>query len=531
MARLYSRPVSVQALNEYPLIQEQLWAEATVNGGMVSSIDPADIPDGALSYAKNARVRFDKTSRRFGYSAFTPADSDTAAAIKLATFKRNNGTIYLVKLRPAGPRYTDFSAWFAPTGVALAGAATDRFNAIVTQDMFIFANNGVDNIQQLTIGSPGTFGPLGNAPKAKYLTGFYNRVIAANYTAGGTPVTVGWSGDSNPTVWDSATDPSAGSSPLLESPGDEADYITGVFGFTNVMVVLRERSIWIGTKQPIGTAPFYFYSAIAGVGCNCPYSVAVLPNGLVWLDLATGSVWSYQLGGQPERIGLPIEKTLVAGVSDPTQVFGSYSGVNNEYTCGVIQAGTNVRRLWTHNFRSKAWAFEEEPDIYDVTDTPMSLVAGLAVQDLVGKVSDLVPTVANLVASKPVSTSRLMGKADGTIISEDPTADADSTGPFTTELWSKDFTFPDIDTYVSQIMIEYIAHKGGQIEIDYSRDGGLTWKVGKTITIATLEVPQLLRLKKHVKARRIRWRVLASNGLWDVLSYEVRVFPGGESRK
>src|SRR6266702_5725619 len=104
MARLYSRPVSVQALNQFPLLQEQLWAEAKVNGGMVTSIDPADIPEAALTLAKNTRVRYDKTSRRFGFSPFGPVDGgDANAALKLALWKQNNGVTFLVKLRPQGP--------------------------------------------------------------------------------------------------------------------------------------------------------------------------------------------------------------------------------------------------------------------------------------------------------------------------------------------------------------------------------------------------------------------------------------------
>src|SRR5437773_11606450 len=155
MARMAAKPVYSGKID--PLLGEQLYAAATVNGGMVTSFDPADIPDEALSFARNVRCRFDKTSRRFGYSAFSPADSDTAVVVGLATFKLDNGNVYLVKLRAAGPRFTDFTAWFAPTGTALTGASSVRFSTVVTQDVFIFANNGVDFIQQLTICSPGTF--------------------------------------------------------------------------------------------------------------------------------------------------------------------------------------------------------------------------------------------------------------------------------------------------------------------------------------------------------------------------------------
>jgi hypothetical protein len=532
MARVYSRPVDLQALQQFPLLQEQLWAEAKVSGGMVTTIDPADIPDAAVTLALNGKVDYDKIGRRNAYTYIPVLDSDGAPGLKLATWKQNTGAIYLVRLRPAGPRYTDNVSWFAPTGTALLGAATDRFDYTIAQDLFIFTNNGVDFIQRLR-SDTNSFAQLGNAPKARFVTAFYNRIIAANYTdpAVGTPVTIGWSGDLNPTVWDPLTDPTAGVSPLIESPSDITDYITRVIGFTNLLVVLREHSIWLGTKQPIGTNPFYFFGAVAGIGCNCPYSVAVMPNGLVWVDLLTGSVWAYQVGGQPERIGLPIEKMLIAGISDPTQVFGSFNFTANKYTCGVVQAGTNVRRLWTYNFTSKAWAFEELPDIYDVYDAFDQIVSKLTVAQLVGTVAQLQGTVANLSPTKVTNVTRLISKADGTISQEDPTSDVDSFGPYTTEIRSKDFVFPDIDTYLSQIKVEYIAHKTGQITIGYSRDTGQTWTNVKTVTINAIEKPQLVRFKKNVKTRRVMWRLIASNGLWEVLSYEVRVFPGAESRK
>src|SRR2546430_2835128 len=444
MARLYARPVSVQALNQFPLLQEQLWAEAKVNGGMVTSIDPADIPEAALALAKNTRIRYDKTSRRFGYRPFSFGDTDTNAALKLALWKQNNGSVFLVKLRPQGPRYYDFSNWIAPTGTALLGAATDRFDFTIAQNLFIFTNNGVDFIQQLVTGAPGTFSRLGNAPKARFVTGFYNRVIAANYTdpAAGTPVTIGWSGDLNPTVWDTASDLSAGSSPLVDSPSDTSDYITHVVGFTNMMVIMRERSIWLATKQPIGSSPFYFFGAVAGIGCNCPHSIAVMPNGLVWVDLITGTVWAYTIGGQPDRIGLPIEKLLVEGITDQNQVFGTYNPTSKEYIVGVVQASTNVRRVWRYNFISKAWSYDELSDISEVYACNDILVSGLTVQQLVGTVAQLQGTVAGLSATKTVASNELIGKLDGSIYLEDITSDSDSFGTYLTECQSKDVVFP-----------------------------------------------------------------------------------------
>lgn len=552
MAQGYGRPVTPRASQE---LTKQLWAESQVNKGLITTIDPADIDDGALTDAKNVRIRFDKTSRRPGSTTFTPTDSDSLTAMKFATFKQNDGKIYLIKLSPTGPRFTDLSTWYGPTGGSLAGTVNDRFNTAISQDKFIFANNGVDYVQQLTITPlPGTYSRLGNAPKAKFVTGFYNRIVVAYYTdpVSGTPVSLGWSGDLNPTEFDPLVDISAGTSPIVESPGDETDFISGVFGFTNVMIVMRERSIWVATKQPIASNPFFFSSAVAGIGSNCPYSIVVMPNGLIWVDTITGTVWAYELGGTPERIGLPIEKDLIKGISDPNIMFGSFSQLNYEYTAVVPIVGTNTVRLWTYNFRSKSWVYDEINDVTDISDS-IALPSVTMMDDLGGSFDSLQGSIDSLSSVIAVSSTRLTSKDIGPSIDEltgtmdalagtmdslsstvtlreDPSKDQDDAINYESIIASKDFIFPSLEIYTAEVKIEYVAQKAGQMILEYSKDSGSTWTTKKTITTSELNVPRYVRFVGQYKARRMRWRLRSISGLYDVLEYEVHVFAGPESR-
>jgi hypothetical protein len=439
--------------------------------------------------------------------------------------------------------------------VELNGTSADRFSTAIAQNLFVFANNGVNFIQQLDVSAPpGTFGRLGNAPRAKYLTGFYNRIIAANYTDPlvGTPATLGWSGDTNPTQWDPLVDPSAGISPLLESPGDYADFISGVFGFTNVLIVMRERSIWMATKQPIGTDPFFFSATVSGIGSNCPDSIVIIPNGLIWVDTITGSVWAYELGNAPERIGLPIEKDLVKNITDPNLIFGSYSPANVEYTACIPIVGSRLVKCWTFNFRSKSWSYDEIEGVTDIDDS-LALPRVISIDALLGTIDALTSSIDSLGSAAVISSTRLICIDDGPTIDElvgtinglvgsidnlstielnkeDTNTDTDNGVPYETIIASKDFNFPSLEYYVAEVKLEYIAYKSGTLILEYSKDGGITWTTKKSIITTELGVPRYHRFVGQYKARRMRWRLRSLSGLYDVLEYEVHVFIGPESR-
>jgi hypothetical protein len=453
--------------------------------------------------------------------------------------------------------YTDLSAWTAVTATNLVGTNTDRFDVAVGYDVSVqdyriyLANNGKNKIQQIRLTGGGS--PVVEdvditstskvAPKAKFITVFQRRLIGAmDPTTTQGPISVFWSGDGNFKDFDANVDVSAGVVPLIESPGDRSDFLTGVKAFTNVMVLPREKSIWLATPTPDGSNPFYFYGAVPGIGCNCPYSIAVVPHGLCFVDTTTGSIWAYSYSynygyvagsNAPERFGLPIEKDLIANISDPSQVFGSYSPANNEYSVVVPIVGTPVSRVWTFNFKNKTWAYMEKLNVTELADSGV-ISAITSIGGLIGTIAQLQGNINQLSTLKVVSSTQLVGLNDGSIQKDDPSTDTDADGDYTMEIQSKDFVFPDIDIYVSELRIEYIAHIAGAMSLQYHKWGDprsdSTWVTAKTITPTRLEEPQLLRYKRNMKARRLRWRIKATKGVFDILSYEVHVFPGPESR-
>lgn len=518
------------------------FVSAQLNRGMITTIDPLDIPPQALQAARNARLKNDKIERRAGTVKMTPARPNVFSVLETAYHKKKDGTEVLFRFTSTTIHYRGVT-WIAvtPTTGTLNGGINDRYQCVTAFDRLFFANNGVDQIQEINT-TAFTFSHLGNAPKFRYITSIYNRLVGANLSgATPNPVLLGWSGDANLGEWDPLVDETAGSTPLVDSPSDLADFITGVFGLTNVLLVLRERSLWLATKQPIPTNPFYFYAAQPGLGCDCPSSAVSTPSGVVWMDRRSGSVWAYTPGGAPERIGFPIENELIKSVNTPDQVFASYSPINAKYSLAVQQVGQAYVKVWEYSFKSPGWTYGEYENItsIDDVDLPGATVmiddlGDVPIDQLTGMIDDLSPVVASI----PVRT---FGRNDGEIATEDESVFTDpvfagslnTTGAYTTEFVSKTFELPTDDGYFAEIRIDFVSAVPTTLLLYYSKDGGVSWNsVGKQKVMAATKIgkPDTIKLVKNIKAKRFAWKLVSTAGQFSVINYEVHVFKGGDSR-
>jgi hypothetical protein len=426
---------------------------------------------------------------------------------------------------------------------ALAGSATDYFQGAVVLDTFVFANNGVNVLQQFDEVA-GTYKPLGNAPEYRYVTGFFNRVVGANLV-GSDPnaAQIGWSGENNLEEWDPLVDETAGNTPLVESPNDLGDNISGIFGFTNVLAILREQSIWLASKQPIPTFPFNPYCAFPGVGCNAPYSAEITSNGLTWADRRTATVWHYTPGSAPVPIGRPVERTLMDSADDENLMFASYDPIQNEYTLFIPQAAGGDRIIaWTYNFRSQSWSQDVYWGVSHVSDADFA-GAVLTIDQLQGRIDDLAGTINELGAVQDVVPQRAFGRKDGEILLEE---DDETTDPaylaanenFETLLLSKSYTFPTDDMYVAELRIEIIPIKASDttglcsVTLSYSKDGGATIATPtktKAFVAPFADKPKIFTWTKQIKCRRFAWQLTADDGQFAIIGYEVHVYKSGES--
>lgn len=516
------------------------FVEARINQGMITNIDAADIPTAAMQRVLNARVRFDKTLRRSGHVLFrsqlTDASTvvtkpDSSRVLKVATLKDNQGNAYTFRFSPAAVHVLDTGVWTDVPAVATAisGGAHDRFRTVVINNQFVFSNNGVDYVQVLDPVTP-DYDRLGNAPKYRYVTGFANRVIGANRTDGGSyAVELGWSANGLITEWDGATDVSAGATPLTESPSDFADHITGVFGLTNALVIPRERSIWLATRNPVATQPFNFYNAVPGIGCNAPYSAAPFERGLCWFDPRTGTVWVYEIGSTPESIGRPVDNELVKNIDDPAHVFGSYNPVENEYIVFVPVVGTNIVKAWTFNFRTKSWSYDEIADICCADDPDVS--AGyVAIDDLVGTIDQQTVTIDELSPTNAVQPCRILGRTDGEILQESLAVSDDAGVDYVTEIESKIFQQDEEDIVVAEVRVELIADEECELSL-YINKNDTTYQLLRTSTIDVLGRTVLFKFKKQFRARQFSFKLTGTGGKFSLVKYEVHAFMSGESKR
>jgi len=525
-----------------PSIEMEKWVEARINQGMITSIDPSDIPLGALRLAKNARVIFDKTGRRPGTVLFGPSAPDSNAVLKVASLKLPDGSGHTVRFTKSSLYDLQSGAWDQITGT-LNGTDQDRFNVANIFDILVFSNNGANPIQVVDFATK-TFGDLGDAKAYRYITPFFNRVVGFAHRDVN-EVEVGWSGEygsSSSTYkgideWDPLVNETSGSGPLVDSPADLNDFITGGFALTNVMAILREKSLWVAVKQPIHTNPFNFYASVPGIGCDSPNSAKLTSHGLCWLDRRTRTVYLWNPGSQPEAIGTPIERTLINNISTPELVFGSFDPIENAYSVCIPTVGSEIVQVWTFYFEEKAWTYNEYPGISSFDDTEL-LTARTRIDDLVGTIDQLIGTIDDLSPIDQAISTRVIGRTDGTLVVPDDIADVDAPHgafgsdpiPYNTELVSGSFDVPENDIYIARVVIEYEMRVLGSMEFYYSKNGGVDFTFGKSFSPTRLHVPQILTFTKVIKCRKFAWKLTASSGHFDILKYEVWVYPSGQSQ-
>ncbi|MHC4315909.1 MAG: hypothetical protein ACYSW3_25990, partial [Planctomycetota bacterium] len=334
-------------------------------------------------------------------------------------------------------------------------------------------------------------------------------------------------------------DISAGQKRLDTSPRTVVDPISGVFGFSSVMVIPRESSIWVAQQNPVASDPFKTFRAVPGVGTNLPRSIAIGRELLMFLDSRMEDLVVYTPGSNVETIGLPIRKTIIKDLVDKDMMFSTYLSREQEYYIGVPESSTSsVVKLWCFNFLTQAWTYDERPlcTAIDVVDGFSDYVA---FDDLTGTFDSLAGTFDELSVT-PVEKQKLVfGFDNGKLTQENPDKqDDESEGAvegtplvetFEFELQSKEFKTPRDDITISRIEIEYQATVDGTFIFEYSKNGGETWVLAKNALMKLGKV-QILKFKKQVRTRRLMWRIRATTGKFNLLGYEMDVVSGGESR-
>ena len=515
LGRWVEPPSNVKATRESDV------SEGVLNRGMISSVYPANIPDGAVSLAKNVRVRYDKTLRR--NKIYLSIFNSVATGVQgLFAFKDYAGEYKLLMFGSNGKAYKrDGSAWTLIDTFAATILPSIYYGAALYNDTVYVSCNGQGPIHSIDSGLT-TLTDL-VTPYYKYVTVFYNRVIGANKVGSpNNPIEIGWSADGVPTEWDNSVNETAGLGPLMESPSDSSDFITGIFGFTNVLVVLRERSIWEGTKLPSGSNPFNFYARYAGIGCDCPRSAAVIPNGLIFADTQTRGVYMYNIGGSPELISEAVVEDMFDGTINVENVQGVYDGANREYHLHINN------KVWIYNLVTKAWVYDEFDFVYVDQITSMAYLAQLNTSVTYASVSGTYAANANSYASyDSVEEGGIFyGNNFGYLFKADPD-DTEFLPLFTenysSEVESKLYEMPDDDIIINSLSFSVSVRSECSIQLLYSKNGR------DFVPIKTFNLregnSQLVRARVSIRARSFKWKLKSEYGLWDLHKYSLKVLP------
>lgn len=522
--------VRLQTMETQPIVEQPI-TEARITGGMNSYLDPADIPNGMAVVSANTRTYADYTNRAPGVTEVAGTPPDAKPVLLVATYKRFDGsTLYL---RFSEDRVDKFSGgtYTQITGT-INGANTDRIRFATTADAsadyFIFATNGADELQILNAGAT-SFADLGNAPKYRHFCVFFNRVVGANLAGGSpNPVQVGWSGDLNFDEWNPLTDVSAGSTPLVEAQSDYADPISGIFGFAQVMLLLRERSLWIATKRPVASNPFQFQAAFPSVGCDTPYSATQTRNGLIWYDYRANQVYLYEIGQAPQAVGDAIRNTIHSAITSKALVYGSYDGINNTYFLTCPSTSTGNSRIFVLNLSTGSWSYDDRQGVYGVY--PLDGGASrLKIDQLTGKIDQLVGKINDLGIVAEGPPRNFLGYSTGEIGYEDVVDTDTVTSTSVPMTWeSKVFRFAKEDMMVSTLMLLYQGVRAGTFTVSYSKNGG-DWITYKTVTVSDTERHRAY-FRKLIRTNEYQWRVVCSSGDLRMLEFRVDVSASQEDK-
>lgn len=521
-------PRPIRGLNPHRLEELKLFTSAVLSGGMFTSIDPADIPDEGLSLARNARVRLDKVSRRVGKSVFSASAPNSDQVKKLIRIEESSGSVFVIRLTQEGGHYTEGSSWTALSGT-LSGGKLFIDHTVVSGNLII--SNGTDKLQKVDL-SAGTISDLdSSAPKARFVTGFADRIIAASVgdTAEGMS-TLYWSGNRNYTEFDAAEDISAGNKPLPVSGSEDIDPISGLFGLTTVMIIPREKSIWLSTKQAAATDPLNPYSVVSGIGADIPSAIAKTESGIIFLSVQNEGIFDYTPGvqlGIDGDVGWKVSNDLLTDVEDSAAVFSAYDKYNKEYLLGLPNSDFDAVKLWVWNRKTQGWSYDEVGNASAVL--PHSrYVNYTSIDDLTGVINDLTGTIDELSATPKSESVILLGCNDGVVLEEDSTVVQDNSVDFTFELRSKEFKLPVKSMVVGEINFEYNCTTSGTVTISYSRDGGSNWTTAKEVVLEVGE-GKLAKYKKALRSKRLMWRLTSTDGIFDIINYEVHHYASGES--
>lgn len=205
----------------------------------------------------------------------------------------------------------------------------------------VYFSNGVD-VPMTWDGTASPLSALGagatDFPKAKYITWFTNRMIAAGIAT--KPDTVAFSDilDPSNTHWSAAN--------TIRVGAGDGDEITGIVPWTGtLLLVFKKSSVWVVDVNPLTTvAQFQITRIHSGIGCVAHRSIVQVGTD-VWF-LSREGVRSVRrvLQGAENEVSLPLSlpvQNRLARINQDAWATSCAAYINNRYILG-FPAGSNT---------------------------------------------------------------------------------------------------------------------------------------------------------------------------------------------
>ncbi|KKL98036.1 hypothetical protein LCGC14_1828430 [marine sediment metagenome] len=361
--------------------------------GMASNLTRDKRPLGSSLSIVNGRSRENWVGRRGGYADYV-TKPDSNLVLKIIGFNGTENDNWVVRVSVGGIHATATTTGWT----ALSGSAYSAFGRMTHAQMLfsLYLANPQKKIVKVDLEDL-TFAEVSEAPICRYITPFADRLVAAyihDSASGILPFGLAWSENADPLDW---TGDGSGTENLIQNPSDTGDEITGLLGYGNVLIILRERSIWHAVRQPFQTAPMRFIPIITSQGCDMPYTAVRTVDengkltGIMFADKRTNGVFSYTPGSRPQRISRLIEDILFEDIADPAKAEGTFLSRYQEYHFGYSTDSSNPYNM------SKYRVFSQETGAWVTDDSPTATTIGVVsdigaptvIDDLSGFIDDL----------------------------------------------------------------------------------------------------------------------------------------------
>jgi hypothetical protein len=374
-----------------------------------------------------------------------------------------------------------------------------------------------------------TYGEVDGAPYARFVTVFADRVVAAGIAPDSLGSTkIQWSANALPEEWDALENEGAGEENLISSPSDTGDDITGLHALTQEMLILRERSIWVATRQPIVFAPFRFQPISVNHGCDLPYSAVKVENGVIWADYRSKGVWLFQPGSQPQRISDQIDDQLFVDLENLKWAEGSYDPFNREYHLGLATApGEQLTKIWVLNLKTGAWAYDDTPIIQTIGQT-VQLDDLIMIDELLGTIDAQNPAPSGVIndweGSEVLPTGILKGTNTGEVLIQSYDADDDwNAFNFEFEWQSHSMAAFELRRTLTDLMLTIEAPISGTATLQESKDE-ISWVNDKVVTITGATNRQRIGLpRRQITGNDLFWRISSDCPQLRLNSWWVRI--------